>query len=60
MKKKTEDAAMYQRQVRMDKTLETRIRAYQKQLKRATGGLVVSFSTASRLLIEKGLDSVRL
>ena len=47
-----------QNQVRMDETLKARIRKYQKKLE--TSGLEVSFSSATRSLIEKGLEAVKL
>ena len=49
-----------QNQVRMDDALKTRIRKYQKKLEDGTSGLEVSFSSATRSLIEKGLEAVKL
>ena len=47
-----------QQQVRMDDDLKARIRKYQQQVGKDTG-LEVSFSSAVRSLIEKGLEAVQ-
>jgi hypothetical protein len=57
MKKKI-DSSKSQNQIRMDDEMKARILKYQKRL--ATSGLEVSFSSATRALIEKGLEAVKL
>jgi transposase len=47
-----------QQQIRMDDALKARIRGYQQQVHRDTG-LEVSFSSAVRSLIEKGLEAAQ-
>ena len=47
-----------QHQIRMDDGLKDRIRKYQQRVERDTG-LEVSFSSAVRSLIEKGLEAAQ-
>ena len=47
-----------QQQIRMDDALKDRIRKYQQKVERDTG-LEVSFSSAVRSLIEKGLEAAQ-
>lgn len=49
-------AAKHQQGVRMDEELEARIRKYQELVQKKTG-LEVSFSSAVRSLIERGLEA---
>jgi hypothetical protein len=58
MKKTTHSSNKSQNQVRMDDDLKARIRKYQEKLEKTTSGLEVSFSSATRSLIEKGLKAV--
>ena len=48
-----------QNAIRMDDELKDRIHQYQQQLEKSAG-LEVSFSSAARSLIEKGLEKVKL
>jgi predicted DNA-binding protein len=58
MKRTSGSQRQKQNQIRMSDDLKDRIRKYQKKLK-SEGGLDVSFSSAVRALIEKGLEEVR-
>jgi hypothetical protein len=60
MPTKTASKTKSQNQIRMDDALKARISKYQKKLEDATSGLEVSFSSAARSLIEKGLEAVKL
>jgi hypothetical protein len=50
-----EDDRQKQTQVRMSDALKARIRKYQQKIHKDTG-FTISFSTAVRTLIERGLD----
>jgi hypothetical protein len=57
MKKNSSSSSKKQQnQIRMDDELKDRIRKYQQKVMKSTG-LEVSFSSAVRSLIEKGLDT---
>lgn len=60
MKKLPKGEGKSQNQVRMDDALKARIYKYKEKLEKATSGLEVSFSSATRALIEKGLEAVKL
>lgn len=60
MSTKKKPTGKSQNQIRMDDDLKARILEYQERLKKATSGLEVSFSSAARSLIEKGLEAVKL
>lgn len=60
MKKTNHSSNKSQNQIRMDDDLKARIRKYQEKLEKTTSGLEVSFSSATRLLIEKGLEAMKL
>jgi len=49
-----------QLQIRVSDETETRIEKYRRQLEKETSGLEVSFSSAARSLLEKGLEAVKL
>ncbi len=49
-------AGKHQQGVRMDESMEARVRKYADRLSKETG-LEVSFSSAVRKLIEKGLEA---
>ena len=53
----TKKASQSQNQIRMDEPMKVRVRKYQLQLEKDTG-MKVSFSSATRSLIAKGLDVV--
>ena len=60
MKKPTNGSNKSQNQIRMDDELKARITKYKERLEKTTSGLEVSFSSATRALIEKGLEAVKL
>lgn len=57
--KKTNGSNKSQNQIRMDDALKARIGKYREKLKEKSD-LEVSFSSAARSLIEKGLEAVKL
>jgi hypothetical protein len=59
MKKTPNGNNKSQNQIRMDDVLKERIRKYQQKLEKASD-IEVSFSSATRSLIEKGLEAVKL
>ena len=50
-----QDNSKHQQQIRMDESLKTRIREFQARMRKATG-LEVTFASAVRTLIKKGLE----
>lgn len=58
--KKPTNSNKSQNQIRMDDELKARITKYKERLEKTTSGLEVSFSSATRALIEKGLETVKL